>query len=292
MHNTKHRMKNIYLLMLLIGITTACTNSIKREELMAERQVIPHIAKPIQLKKDSTVLVLSDYFADPTQVHNSFSGLGTKAVVKGNKLTIYGNIAPPLSVLNVHHDSRVVDILMKKAIQKEIVITYKPDTVKVKSLAVIGDMNNWNEEQSAMQPDSNGLWKISFLLEAGKYAYQLLLNGNKILDAQNPNTIKNYDGSLCSYIAIENHRDEALRIWPDSIFEDIISVQSTDSLIEYIVFWQNRSLAYESRGNGIQIKIPDVAIFEEKSILRVYGYKGQALSNELLIPLRYKDIDL
>nr|WP_321222549.1 glycogen-binding domain-containing protein [uncultured Psychroserpens sp.] len=55
-----------------------------------------------------------------------------------------------------------------------------------------GSFNGWNEHDIEMQKADNNYWKLRLPLPAGKHYYKFIIDGNWILDPDNP--IKEYDG--------------------------------------------------------------------------------------------------
>ncbi|MFD2914655.1 hypothetical protein [Psychroserpens luteus] len=55
-----------------------------------------------------------------------------------------------------------------------------------------GSFNDWNEDDIEMEKVENNYWKLRLPLPAGKHYYKFIIDGNWILDPDNP--IKEYDG--------------------------------------------------------------------------------------------------
>ncbi len=55
-----------------------------------------------------------------------------------------------------------------------------------------GSFNDWNETDRAMTKTDNGYWNLRLPLPAGKHHYKFIVDGEWILDPENP--IKEYDG--------------------------------------------------------------------------------------------------
>ena len=49
----------------------------------------------------------------------------------------------------------------------------------VKSLALVGDFNDWNDKATAMNEEAPGVWTVSVPLRPGTYQYQFIVNGTK-----------------------------------------------------------------------------------------------------------------
>jgi len=74
----------------------------------------------------------------------------------------------------------------------------------------------------------------------------------------------------------------------------LISVEVKNAPATYFVFWQNtlldsRYLSYKSEGS-FQIELPQNAKKFKRSYIRVFAYNSQGISNDLLIPLSYRQV--
>ncbi len=65
---------------------------------------------------------------------------------------------------------------------------------------VAGSFNNW--EQRPMTDRGNGEFSVMVMLEPGVYEYKFVINGNWVIDQENPNFRTNDLGSLNSVLTI------------------------------------------------------------------------------------------
>jgi 1,4-alpha-glucan branching enzyme len=49
----------------------------------------------------------------------------------------------------------------------------------LKSIALIGEFNDWDEDSTLLTEVSPGVWTISLALRPGVYEYQFILNGTQ-----------------------------------------------------------------------------------------------------------------
>jgi hypothetical protein len=63
---------------------------------------------------------------------------------------------------------------------------------KANRVILAGSFNDWNEHDIKMEQTENKHWKLRLPLPAGKHYYKFIIDGNWILDPDNP--IKEYDG--------------------------------------------------------------------------------------------------
>lgn len=72
-----------------------------------------------------------------------------------------------------------------------------------KNVHIVGEFNNWkisDETKLSMLPD--GKWQARITLQPGKYRYKFVVDGQWILDSQNPEKAYNQYGTLDSVIKV------------------------------------------------------------------------------------------
>ncbi|MFA6676037.1 MAG: hypothetical protein WCS34_00405 [Bacteroidales bacterium] len=113
-------------------------------------------------------------------------------------------------------------------------------------------------------------------------------------------TIDIYSDLEKGTILIENRNNQVDSLAPflitSSTLENatVINVKVKNAPATYFVFWQNtlldsRYLRYNSEGS-FQIELPQNAKKFKRSYIRVFAYNSQGISNDLLIPLSYRQV--
>jgi chromosome partitioning protein len=73
-----------------------------------------------------------------------------------------------------------------------------------KSVEIAGDFNNWAASQeSKLEKTSNGVWTKEFILQPGCYQYKFVVDGQWIVDPNNPATAPDASGNLNSLMEIK-----------------------------------------------------------------------------------------
>ena len=55
-----------------------------------------------------------------------------------------------------------------------------PHEIEARSVAVVGDFNNWSKDANPMQQLKDGTWKVDIKLEAGReYQFRYFVNGSE-----------------------------------------------------------------------------------------------------------------
>ena len=143
---------------------------------------------------------------------------------------------------------------------------------------ISGDFNNWSQDQTQLSL-KEGVWKTQEYINPGKYQYQLILEGQWVLDSDNPSKALNSNGQYNSLLTVE----EKLGSLPKLSFKiekEKIQLfnKNTDKIL---VFYNNTQIPYTDF-----IKIPSESINQERSYIRVFSFNQYAESNSLLIPLQ------
>ncbi len=62
----------------------------------------------------------------------------------------------------------------------EITFSLQADASQVKSIAVVGDFNDWDPNRNPLLDDNNdGIWTATLQLEPGRYEYMFIIDGQK-----------------------------------------------------------------------------------------------------------------
>ncbi|MFZ2331393.1 MAG: zf-HC2 domain-containing protein [Atribacterota bacterium] len=62
----------------------------------------------------------------------------------------------------------------------EITFSMRADADQVKSIAVVGDFNDWDPTRNLLTDENNdGIWTVTLKLEPGRYEYMFILDGQK-----------------------------------------------------------------------------------------------------------------
>ena len=62
----------------------------------------------------------------------------------------------------------------------EITFSMRADASQVRSIAVVGDFNDWDPTRNLLADENNdGIWTVTLKLEPGRYEYMFILDGQK-----------------------------------------------------------------------------------------------------------------
>jgi glycosidase len=273
--------------------------------------LLPGRPSPVNLKgwetSDTTVVNLEDYLRKTAGVLRDvrlLSGWAWSLSRDGRLLNLYPQAThslrpaerPAVWLLGLDlANGEVLDLPVKAPLHTDVVFRYQPlKGQQVDSVTVVGDFNGWNDRSHPLRWDSaRGEWRLVWRLNAGSYPYQLVVNGQWMLDPANPMRRDNGIGGVNSL----------LRIMPGGGPAPALDVlEEKDGMLRFawayrpggaLVFWENRCLARleADPGSGTApatewtLKIPEEALSRTRSHLRIYTYGPSGPGNDLLLPL-------
>lgn len=75
---------------------------------------------------------------------------------------------------------------------------------KAKNVTLVGDFNNWIDNRNPMEKNKYGVWSVTIPLKKGVYSYKFNIDGNWIIDKNNPEVVKDTLGDRRSLIEIKD----------------------------------------------------------------------------------------
>jgi 1,4-alpha-glucan branching enzyme len=73
---------------------------------------------------------------------------------------------------------------------------------QARSVAVVGTFNDWDLHRTPMRLESNGTWKATVWLPAGRYEYRFIADGQWISDPSARECAQNTFGSTNSVVVV------------------------------------------------------------------------------------------
>lgn len=265
------------------------------------REVIPHYAKNseiyglasvLPLAGEESIIILEDYFMDVTRIDSVVAPSNFKVQMAADRKTVklisQNETIPKLSELKVWANSACYSLLMRKSRKQPVEFVYKPKGKQPKTVQLTGQINDWNPSKTNLEK-VDGVWKTTLLLNPGKYHYQVVVDGNWILDPANTEIEDNNIGGQNSVLRVGESNPHLLPlIHAKDTKAEKIFIGFENEVDELFVIWENYRLNENFVSideSGATITIPANANGLKRSHIRVWAYNAEGESNDLLIPL-------
>ncbi|MDI3526919.1 MAG: cyclomaltodextrinase / maltogenic alpha-amylase / neopullulanase [Tenuifilum sp.] len=281
------------LLILIIAtfLASSCQKGVMLE-VATNEPVFTNPLTAIQLAGDSTLVYLTDYFPDPSQIDSvsvpspfNFRLSSDKAFLT---LKVDNQKIPFLSTIFIWSKGDKYCLLVRKNRKLPVTFTYNPKGRKVSKVQLAGQINDWNPNATNLTFDGK-LYKTTMLLNPGRYHYQVVVDGKWMLDPSNPVKEDNGMGGFNSVLTVGNTNPELLpKLVPFSTNGNRIQIKVEGKIDKLIVLWQNYFLTdkfIKLNDDVFEITIPENARFYKRSHIRIWSYNQYGESNNLLIPL-------
>lgn len=286
---------NPRILLALLLVLAAC--ELPESPTSAHADLIGQLASPIMLNEGETTLYLDDYFVPmPTSIalhHNGSTLIMNPAdhtVLIEQRTDLVDpetdelpNYLLPISVLEIKADGIEHDIPVFKSEKKRFKFRFTPDT-EYSEVAIAGSLNGWNPNATPLTFNA-GAWETELYLNEGIWEYQLVVDGEWILDPTNTMKRSNGQGGHNSMLTVGNPKAARPNIRAVSAKENTIVFEGTSGANAFI-WWENQLIAHKAfNGEKLLVSVPEVAIETERSHIRAFICDEEYRGNDLLIPL-------
>ena len=283
---------NRIIIWVLVILFSGCTP--RPAPLFPEGDDIFGLASLIELQPDETEVLLADYFHSRSiskidsvvthpSLHGRISSDGSKLLLTARTLRV-----PHITAVTIWLNGKPYSLLTKRSARQEHTFTFDPEEDRYRSVAIRGEMTEWNPVPMNM---IDGKWQLTLDLNPGRYQYLIVANGQDMLDPSNPEKVSNNAGGYNSLLEIGSvDRKNLPRIYTTGYKGNDINLQLVNNVDEVIVMWQNFRLPDDNlirHGQHMHLYIPGDAFEMERSFIRVFAHNQHGVSNDLLIPLQY-----
>ncbi|MFA5311613.1 MAG: AAA family ATPase [Candidatus Omnitrophota bacterium] len=93
--------------------------------------------------------------------------------------------------------------ILKEQLPRLTEVMFSVSSPEAKDVFLVGEFNNWQINESGRMTQNNGTWSKRVNLNAGKYRYRFVIDGNWIEDSSNPLKETNPYGSVDSLVEIK-----------------------------------------------------------------------------------------
>lgn len=284
-------MSNKILTLFLAISLMGCTAEKEPGLLPAGKDSSP--ALPLQLNNGLTEIFLADFFPESDLIDSVL--IDGKITAMGEDRTRLAFVPEqeikPLVEMQIWSGGISHSFLLKRSAKVAREFVFNPEGANFTEVQLAAEFNGWTPSRTGLQLLDDGRWHVTLFLAPGKYQYQLVLDGQWILDPVNPDSVDNNVGGFNSLLNVEGPDPKKVPfLYTAEADKDELEVGTLNPVREYFVFWQNYRLGsdfVEIEDDGIEIDIPANAKEMERSFIRVYSFNDFGLSNDILVPLKY-----
>lgn len=271
---------------LAIGSAISCT----AEQNLPDKSQIIGLGSTVVLELDTTSIITADFFIDPSLIDSVFPPTGMGAVLSPNReeIRLIGQPDEPLSVLEIWADGFPYHLLLKKSGKENITITFEPQNSNPKTVQVKGEFNNWNAASTPLTRNGN-VWQANMLVNRGVYQYVFVVDGVEMPDPSNPENVSNGMGGTNSILRVGKESTIKPHLTTQKHAGSLITLTG-ENVDQVIAFWENHRIDVSKADDYFTFVIPRQAAKKSRSHIRVWGFSGDALSNDILIPLKNRDV--
>jgi len=283
-------MTNIKYAILAFGIGIfGCSQKEEVKTTIENGEAIVGLASPVRLDYGTTEIHLSDYFENPEKVDSirfgaeeDFSYDKSSGVLTLKALSSQN----PVSYLVANYEGVDYEIPVFKSRKQAHVFKYVPPSGDLHEIGLKGNFNGWNHK-AGMLTEVEGNWTDTLILNPGLYEYQIVQDGEEMLDPTNPDKKDNGSGGFNSTFQVGTVAERP-HISTYGFLRDSLVLNYSAELIDPLIFWENQRLDeewYKRRGDRLSFPVPAAANDLARSHVRVYGSDDAQRSNDVLIPL-------
>jgi cyclomaltodextrinase len=238
---------------------------------------------PVQLQHGESHIQLRDYFPAgewPDAIGTSSTAFQVETDTNQHEIILKevpGEQIPTLSSLMLYFGEHQYVLPLKRSRKVQHTFIYLPGESNPQAVQIAGDMTNWNPTEANMKLVGEQ-WELVMELDPGVYQYQIVVDGEWMLDPANNTTVANGIGGFNSQLSLIGSGKEA--VWPEiDLFEDIVILRKGNPAFEYVALWENGPAMIEEKEASFAIRVPEKAKSMDRSHLRIYvdGQNGEVL---------------
>ncbi len=283
-----------FILLLTAILLSACSLEESSEDFkLSKKTYITSLASPINLKPDTTRILIKGYFPEKPKFTKikTHKALKTEYSENGEELilSVNNDELPQLSLIHFYIGNDVQSILLKKSEILRHQLFFDTKGKEYKSVKMKGEMNAWNPDALNFVKKGDK-WTAELQIAPGNYQYCYIIDGKEMTDPANPDSVSNGMGGYNSVLRIAKNTSLLPPVLQTSGFEDKkISIEAKGNIDTIFFFIDNQIIPKKfisEKSGQYTISLPSNISRKEKSYIRVYACNEGGISNDLLIPLK------
>lgn len=253
---------------------------------------VDYVFTPLVLHPGENIIFTKTYFSDVTLVDSiRFSQAGFAEISSDlRKIVITPDFEQlrQLTEIVFYVDGHPYSLLCKKAAM--VKTTFSVDVsrdLNYNKVYLAGDFNEWRSKNTPLTFEGHR-WAAYLFLEPGEYAYRIVGDDKNIFLANVRDSVHSADGG---YNYIKKVRDKFTKtpvISLKSVSNGKLQIVSNQEISEYFFYWENMRIPVKLSQldeENYYLEIPESARAVKNSLIRVYAFNRNGISNDLIIPL-------
>lgn len=242
------------------------------------------LGSPITLGYDSTIVVMEDYFMEPSKIDSITVPETISYYLNDDQsnLVLKGSISTKLDVVSFHVADVTYDLLLKKTAKQRVAFSLEDEGYGI--VQVKGEMNSWNPTATVLKKEA-GVWRASMLVNEGLYQYLFVVDGKEMQDPTNPEMVSNGMGGSNNLLIVGDPETKAPELVTYDYSTDRIYLQ-TDYPDNVIAFWRNHQLTTKVKNGFVEVYLPKTLGSKSRTHVRAWTFDENKVSNDVLIPLK------
>lgn len=153
---------------------------------------------------------VSIYFSQHSQLNIDYNSKTDTLVISNNENT------PTFSIIPFSSNGQEMNLMIRLKKMINHTFTYKPNEDDT-SIVVMGGFNDWSRSQLRMaDEDGDGILEQTVFLDPIRHEYKFIVNGEELIDPDNPVFVSNNIGGWNSILDLSDHHSSP----PGKIFKD------------------------------------------------------------------------
>ncbi len=288
MRKTILEKSSIYLALIMLACLAACKEPVS-EALLSypDQALLSSPVWPLRLDEGLGTLHLADYFGTDFEPDSVTYPRGVLGRIADGMIGL-SMIANAKSVDRIHvwKGGFAYTIPVFRSDKIEYSLTLDTAFAREGPVQAAGAFNDWNPLATFMTREG-AKWSTTLRLDPGQYPYQMVVNGQWMLDPGNPDSLDNNIGGYNSLLRVKRPTGLPF-LRPFDIQSEELVLEIKGQISGFILLWEYAELDeqfWRLEDQRLYIKVPAQARDRKKSELFVCAWNEQGRSNDLRIPL-------
>lgn len=250
-------------------VVASCTG----ESVFPLGSEVQGLTSPIMVRPSGTKVVLSDYFMEPGRIDSIQLPDELEGTWSTDRDTLYlnGILESGFALLDCYIEALAYSIPLKMSPEQLVRFEFFP-FVNYEEVYLTGDFNGWSKDATPMTWGRDGGMGFSAELSLlpGDYSYQLIVNGEYMLDPSNPKVKSNGMGGYNSVRSVAPPSAHSVHLDFVRLSKHQIAAKKAADIADIAVLFDNHKIDHTERNDSIFVSIPALGKDTARHHVRVF----------------------